>query len=230
MVKVNRDEESNRIIGVAEVDEALEMTQEAAAFLVDCIEGANNDLMPIDTTFIKPEVPIIDDLNRSDYLAVYWDDEICLRVKKDGAIQVSADSGKTWSICDAGAVDASDFTEWLRKYDPIPDGVSRREMLNQLEDGAEVKHAVISPGKEMYFVIGVDGAQIELVQSEKLESVLIDAQRLMITAERTNPFTVSEKTLRSFYGLLAASNVLSKASAEQEFSMMAGQEIFKVTR
>lgn len=176
------------------------------------------DLMPIDLTFTKSDVPkLIDNLKASKYGAVYLDNEICLRITKDGSIQVSKDNGATWEEYDANDVDAKDFAVWLLKNDPIP-GYSMKEMQTRLESGATVKHIVFENGKEMYFVIDADSIQIELVQSEKFASVLIDGQRMMITSVRVNPYLISSNMLQSFYDLIVSFDIMAETEAEQDYA------------
>jgi hypothetical protein len=169
-------------------------------------------LMPIDLTFSESDAGIpelIDGLNVSKYRAVYLDNELCLRVTDAGAVQVSEDGGAIWKEYGANAVDAKDFAEWLLQNDPIP-GYSMKEMQSRLENGAEVRHIAFEGGKELYFVADAKGVQIELVQSEKSASVLLDGQRLMITSVRYNPYIISSKMLRSFYCLLVSSGNATK--------------------
>jgi hypothetical protein len=175
-------------------------------------------LMPIDLTFSESDAGIpelIDGLNISTYRAVYLDNEICLRVTDAGAVQVSEDGGAAWKGYNADAVDAKDFAEWLLQNDPIP-GYSMKEMQSRLESGAEVKHIAFEDGKEMYFVADANGVRIELVQSEKSASVLLDGQRMMITSVRYNPYIISSNMLRSFYDLLVSCGVATKAEAERD--------------
>jgi bla regulator protein blaR1 len=78
------------------------------------------------------------------------------------------------------------------------------------------------------------GVQIELVQPEKIASVLIDGQRMMITSERL-PFLISEQMLKSFYDLLVSSSILTKTQAEQDYSerikyLHENDTIFTVTK
>jgi hypothetical protein len=64
----------------------------------------------------------------------------------------------------------------------------------------------------MYFIIDRNGVQIELIQPEKISSVLIDGQRMMITS------AISAQMLKSFYDLLVSNNILSETHAEQDYS------------
>ncbi|WNS41570.1 M56 family metallopeptidase [Paenibacillus sp. MMS20-IR301] len=178
----------------------------------------NTALMPIDITFNKKyDVPkLIDRLMASKYRAVYMDNEIYLRVMTDNTIQISKDKGTVWEKYDTDEVAAKDFAKWLLIHDPNP-GYSIKEVQSRLANGAVVQHLVFENMKEMYFIIDGNGVQIELVQPEKLASVLIDGQRMMITAERL-PYKISAQMLKSFYDLLVASNILSEAQAEQDYS------------
>jgi hypothetical protein len=71
---------------------------------------------------------------------------------------------------------------------------------------------VFEDGKEMYFIIDSNGVQIELVQREKISSVLIDGQRMMITS------AISAQMLQSFYDVLVSNHILSEAHAKQDYS------------
>jgi bla regulator protein BlaR1 len=177
-------------------------------------QGATTtDLMPHDLTFNKKyDVPkLIDSLMASKYRAVYMDNEIYLRVMMDNTIQISKDNGAVWKKYDTDEVDAKEFAKWLLINDPIP-GYSMKEVQTRLANGAEVKHLVFENVKEMYFIIDRNGVQIELVQLEKISSVLIDGQRMMITS------AISAQMLKSFYDLLVSNNILSETHAEQDYS------------
>ena len=177
-------------------------------------QGATiTDLMPHDLTFNKKyDVPkLIDSLMASKYRAVYMDNEIYLRVMMDNTVQISKDNGAVWKKYDTDEVDAKEFAKWLLINDPNP-GYSIKEVQNRLANGAEVKHLVFENVKEIYFIIDRNGVQIELIQPEKLSSVLIDGQRMMITS------AISAQMLKSFYDLLVSINILSETHAEQDYS------------
>lgn len=177
-------------------------------------QGATiTDLMPHDLTFNKKhDVPkLIDSLMASKYRAVYMDNEIYLRVMADNTVQISKDNGAVWKKYDTDEVDAKEFAKWLLINDPIP-GYSMKEVQSRLANGAEVKHLVFENKKEMYFIIDRNGVQIELVQPEKISSVLIDGQRMMITS------AISAQMLKSFYDLLVSNNILSETLAKQDYS------------
>ena len=169
--------------------------------------------MPHDLTFNKKyDVPkLVDSLMASKYRAVYMDNEIYLRVMTDNTIQISKDNGAVWKKYDTDQVDAKEFAKWLLINDPIP-GYSMKEVQSRLANGAEVKHLVFENAKEMYFIIDGNGVQIELIQPEKIGSVLIDGQRMMITS------AISAEMLKSFYDLLVSSNILSETHAKQDYS------------
>ncbi|NOV01517.1 M56 family metallopeptidase [Paenibacillus planticolens] len=192
-------------------------------------------LMPIDLTFNKKEdVPkLIDSLMASKYRAVYMDNEIYLRVMMDNTIQISKDNGAVWKKYDTDEIDTQDFAKWLLKNDPNP-GYSMKEIQNRLANGAEVKHLVFENIKEMYFIIDRNGTQIELVQPEKISSVLIDGQRMMITSEGF-PIRISAQMLKSFYDLLVSNNILSETYAKQDYAerikhLEKNDTIFKLTK
>lgn len=177
-------------------------------------QGATiTDLMPHDLTFNKKhDVPkLIDSLMASKYRAVYMDNEIYLRVMADNTVQISKDNGAVWKKYDTDEVDAKEFAKWLLINDPIP-GYSMKEVQSRLANGAEVKHLVFENKKEMYFIIDRNAVQIELVQPEKISSVLIDGQRMMITS------AISAQMLKSFYDLLVSNNILSETLAKQDYS------------
>ncbi|RIX48685.1 hypothetical protein D3P08_23590 [Paenibacillus nanensis] len=175
--------------------------------------AALTDLMPHDLTFNKKyDVPkLIDSLMASKYRAVYMDNEIYLRVLRDNTVQISKDSGAVWKTYDTDEVDAKEFAKWLLINDPIP-GYSMKDVQSRLANGAEVKHLVFENVKEMYFIIDGSGVQIELIQPEKISSVLIDGQRMMITS------AISAQMLKSFYDLLVSSNILSETHARQDYT------------
>jgi len=204
-----------------------------SAVASDDYEGTSTmELMPIDLSLTKADVPLMmEKLNSSEYLAVYVDDEIYLRVTKEVIIQISNDNGTTWMDYESDAVAPEDFALWLHQNDPLP-GYSMREMQERLENGAEVKHIVLKDGKEMYFVIDETGVQIELVQLEKVTSILIDGQRMMITSTQI-PYLISQDMLNSFYDLLVSSDILTETEAEQNCSEMLtwleNQDSFEVT-
>ena len=178
---------------------------------------STTNVMPIDLTFRKFDVPnLINKLNASKYKAVYTDNEMYLRVMSDNSIQISRDNGAAWKEYDTNDVDATEFAEWLLINDPNP-GYSVKEMQSRLANGAEVKHLVLKNGKEMYFIIDRSGVQIELVQATRLASVLVDSQRMMVTVESLS-YVISAQMLKSFYDLLASSNILTQPQAEQEYS------------
>ncbi|SFM43051.1 Signal transducer regulating beta-lactamase production, contains metallopeptidase domain [Paenibacillus sp. 1_12] len=177
-------------------------------------QGATiTDLMPHDLSFNKKyDVPkLIDNLMSSKYRAVYMDNEIYLRVMMDNTVQISKDDGAVWKKYDTDEVDAKEFAKWLLINDPNP-GYSMKEAQTRLANGAEVKHLVFENVKEMYFIIDRNGVQIELVQPEKISSVLIDGQRMMITS------AISAQMLKSFYDLLVSNNILSETHAKQDYS------------
>jgi bla regulator protein BlaR1 len=174
-------------------------------------------LMPIDLTFTKSDVPqLIDQLNASKYRALYVDNEMVLRVTNDNSIWISKNNGAVWKKYDTDNVYAKDFANWLLKNDPNP-GYSIKNIQSRLANGAEVQHIKFENGKEMYVVVDRSGVQIELVQPEKIASILIDGQRMMITSERL-PMLISAQMLKSFYDLLVSNNILTETQAKQDYS------------
>ncbi|WP_341419405.1 M56 family metallopeptidase [Paenibacillus filicis] len=199
---------------------ALDKTEAAlgaAKALTEIYQGdATNALMPIDLTFTQADVPqLMDQLNTSKVKAVYVDNEMALRVTKDNAILISKDHGATWKKVGADNVDAADFAGWLLRNDPNP-GYSMKQLQSRLANGAEVMHVAFENGKEIYAVVDKSGVQLELVQPEKLASILIDGERMMITS-KGYPFRISEEMLKSFFDRLVSSSVLTIAQAEQNY-------------
>lgn len=177
-------------------------------------QGATvTDLMPQDLTFNKKyDVPtLIDSLMTSQYRAVYMDNDISLRVRKDDTVQISKDHGAVWNEYATDEVDAKEFAKWLLINDPIP-GYSMKEVQSRLANGAKVNHLLYENAKEMYFIIDRNGVQVELIQPEHLSSILIDGQRMMITS------AISAQMLKSFYDLLVSNHILSESLAEQDYS------------
>ncbi|RKD24556.1 hypothetical protein BEP19_09255 [Ammoniphilus oxalaticus] len=82
-------------------------------------------------------------------------------------------------------------------------------------------------------VIDRNGVQIELVQPEKIASILIDGQRMMITSERS-PIHISAQMLESFYVLLVSNNILTEVEAEKDYmeriKWLKKQSIFTITK
>ncbi|QHW32909.1 hypothetical protein GZH47_20230 [Paenibacillus rhizovicinus] len=178
-------------------------------------QGASIDAAPIDLTFSKAEVSIMDELNESNYRALYIDNETYVRVAKEGSIQVSKDRGTVWTNYDTEVVSAPYFTDWLERNDPNPDGNARRGMLAMVNGGAEIRHAVFPNGKEMFVVIDDASVQIELCTPTKLNGVLIDGQKLMVTFRHA--MHASTQTLQAFYDLLVSNGILTPAEAEQDY-------------
>ncbi len=189
-------------------------TAEASAY-----QGpASVDLMPIDWTFTQEDVPVmIEKLSESDYLAVYADSELLLRVTQDGTVESSTDAGTAWTVCETEEVPADDFSIWLYAHDPIP-GYSMKGLQNRLSNGALVKHYSIEENtKEFYFVFDGNWVQIELVQRLNIKSMLLDGQRLMVTSDHM-PFKVSDDLTASFQELLVSSGILTEKDAKKEVS------------
>lgn len=173
------------------------------------------ELMPHDLTFTKSDVPdLINHLNASNYKAVYLDDEMYLRVTSDNLVHISTDSAATWQEYDTQNISSEDFAKWLLENDPLP-GYSMKEMQNRLKQGAEVKHMIFENGKEIYIVIDEKGAQLELVQPQKLAAILLDGQRMMITSEQL-PMQISKHKLEVFHNLLVTNDILTNTLAEKE--------------
>jgi beta-lactamase regulating signal transducer with metallopeptidase domain len=180
-------------------------------------DGVSITNAPIDLTFTRQEVPIISQLNHSAYRALYMDADTLVRVTKTGSVQASIDNGAVWKACETDDISAEYMTDWLAKNDPLPDGLSRKAMLEKISNGAKNVQAAFGDGKEMYFITDTTEAQIELCTPNRVVSALLDGQRLMITGP-TAPVRVSPQFLRSFYDALVSNGILTKAEAEQDCS------------
>ena len=175
------------------------------------------ELMPIDWTFLETDVPtLISELEASDFSAVYVDADKVLRVASANDIQISYDAGISWEKLNTEEVSADIFSEWLWQNDPIP-GYSIEDLQERLSKDAEVKHVVFDNKQEMYFVIDESGVQIELVQPEKIESVLIDGVRLMFTSTSTT-YRLSDNLINVFTDILDDIAVTKKAEASSEWN------------
>lgn len=175
------------------------------------------ELMPIDWTFLETDVPtLISELEASDFSAVYVDADKVLRVASANDIQISYDAGISWEKLNTEEVSADIFSEWLWQNDPIP-GYSMEDLQERLSKDAEVKHVVFDNKQEMYFVIDESGVQIELVQPEKIESVLIDGVRLMFTSTSTT-YRLSDNLINVFTDILDDIAVTKKAEASSEWN------------
>ncbi|MGE9972692.1 M56 family metallopeptidase [Candidatus Pseudoscillospira sp. SGI.172] len=174
-------------------------------------------LMPIDWTFNEADVPVLSDsLDNSDYLAIYVDQELSMRIRTDSTVEMSYDDGASWESAPYDLVDAEDYSTWLLQNDPIP-GYSMKDLQARLKNGAEVRHIVFSDGKELYIVIDKNGVQLELVQEEKIESILIDGQRIMLTSTTCNPYRLSTDLCKSFESLLKTCNIISSDEDNTEW-------------
>lgn len=173
-------------------------------------------LMPIDWTFLAADVPVlISELEESDFSALYVDADKSVRVVSASDIQISYDAGVTWTELNTGEVSAGKFSEWLWQNDPIP-GYSMENLQERLNQGAEVRHVVFDNNQEIYFVVDEYGVQIELVQPEKMESVLMDGVRLMFTSTSTN-FSFSNDIISIFGDILENIGVTEKSEAVLEW-------------
>lgn len=177
-------------------------------------------LMPIDLTLERSDIPeLMDKFTLSDYKAIYLDDSITLVVTKDGVIRGSTDNRQTWVEYTADSIDSADFADWLLVNDPNP-GYSMDEMQNRLSDGAVVRHLKLSTNAEMYFVEDESGLQIELVQLEKIESILIDNKRMMLTSETYSPYKISKNLLQEFFDLIFQYEVMTRDDAANSFDKL----------
>lgn len=173
------------------------------------------ELMPIDWTFLETDVPcLISGLTESDYSALYVDADKIVRVVSANDIQISYDTGDVWTELNTSEVPASEFSEWLWTNDPMP-GYSMQDLQERLSNGAEVRHIVFDDKQEMYFVIDETGVQIELVQPEKMESILIDGVRLMFTSTGTN-YRLSNNMIYAFEDILKDSGITEKSEVSSE--------------
>lgn len=174
-------------------------------------------LMPIDWTFLETDIPLlISSLAESDYSALYVDLDKFVRVISANDIQISYDTGDTWTKLNTEEVLTNEFSEWLWANDPIP-GYSMQDLQERLNNGAEVRHIVFDDKQEMYFVIDENGVQIELVQPERIESVLIDGIRLMFTSTNTN-YSLSNNMIYAFEDILKDSGITEKSEVSSEWN------------
>ncbi len=175
------------------------------------------DLMPIDWTFLEADVPVlISALEASDCSALYVDADKSVCVTSAGDILIRYDAGNTWAELNTEEVSKRAFSEWLWKNDPLP-GYSMEDLQKRLDQDAVVRHTVFDDQQEMYFVIDETGVQIELVQPNKIESVLLDGVRLMFTSTGTK-FQFSNHTLRVFNDTLKDAGITADSEASSEWN------------
>lgn len=182
---------------------------------------ATFELMPHDFSLSQADIPfLIDKLSVSNYLAVYADSELYLRVTRNGQVEGSENEGATWEEYLTENIPADDFAEWVLQNDPAP-GYSMSELQSRLSSGALVTHLSINDNKELYFVIDGNGAQVELVQRDKIDAILLDGQRMMFTSHQFHPepLSISEQLTKDFYGLLVSCDILNEDEADQDFSV-----------
>lgn len=208
------DDSSSSLSGISQPDKPIESsTIDPYPYQGD----VTCELMPIDWTFLETDVPtLIAELRKSDFSAVYVDADKVLHVASANDIQISYDAGISWEKLNAEEVSADTFSEWLWQNDPIP-GYSMEALQERLSKDAEVKHVVFDDKQEMYFVIDESGVQIELVQPEKIESVLIDGVRLMFTSTSTS-YRLSDNMINVFTDILEDIAVTKKAEASSEWN------------
>jgi hypothetical protein len=177
----------------------------------------SSDGWPIDFTFSKHEVPIIDELDRSDYRAVYIDSEKYLRATIDGSIQISRDGGITWQTFETDELTTENFVYWMARHEaPGMTGYSVKDMADRLENGAGICRAAFSDGNELYFVRDEKGVYIIPYMPNKIASMWIDGQRMSITSV-SHPYFISDKMVRSFYDLLVSVGITSREKAEADY-------------
>ena len=209
------DYSSSSLSGISQPDK-----QPESSTMMDSYPYQGNatcELMPIDWTFLETDVPaLIAELGKSDFSAVYVDADKVLRVASANDIQISYDAGISWEKLNTEEVSADTFSEWLWQNDPIP-GYSMEDLQERLSKDAEVKHVVFDNKQEMYFVVDESGVQIELVQPEKIESVLIDGVRLMFTSTSTI-YRLSDNMINVFTDILEDIGVTEKAEASSEWN------------
>lgn len=175
-----------------------------------------NKLMPHDWTFLEADVPIlISQLRNSDFSALYVDAEKAICVTSADDIQICYDSESTWSELATEQVSTEQFSQWLLENDPIP-GYSMKDLQKRLEEGAEVRHIVFDNQQEIYFVVDEHGVQIELVQPDKIESVLLDGVRLMFTSA-TQKYQLSNNMIDHFTDMLKEMGITEEKEAVLEW-------------
>lgn len=174
------------------------------------------DLMPYDLTYSKKEItPLLEGLEQSGYLAVYMDNDVCLRVTGEGKIQGRGTEETQWKEYTGEEIPAETFAQWLLHNDPLP-SYPMDALQERLSQGAQVQKLTLAAGQEVYVVTDEEGAQLELVQEEKRDAVLLDGQHLMLTSSQLGPLTISETLLTAFYGELTDSGILTEEAAEQD--------------
>lgn len=208
------DHSSFSLSGISQPDQEPEGSTISPYFYP---KSATCELMPFDWTFLEADVPtLIAELRESDFSAVYVDADKVLRVVSANDIQVSYDSGISWEQLNTEEVSADTFSEWLWQNDPNP-GYSMEDLQKRLSKNAEVRHVVFDNKQEMYFVVDESGVQIELVQPEKMESVLIDGTRLMFTSTST-AYRLSDNMITVFTDVLEDIDVTEKAGTSLEWN------------
>lgn len=180
--------------------------------------GASAELNPISWTFSRADIPLLTDaLKGSDYLALYLDQEMALRVTSGHVIEISRDGGLTWEEETCETISGEDFSVWLLENEPMPN-FSMSDLRERLNNGAEIRHMASAQGKEIYFVLDEEGAFLELVQEEKIQALLLDGQRLACTSTSTRPYLFSESMFEAFQGLLRTCDVMNTSRTEKEWA------------
>ena len=91
-----------------------------------------------------------------------------------------------------------------------------KDLQKRLEEGAEVRHIVFDNQQEIYFVVDEHGVQIELVQPDKIESVLLDGVRLMFTSA-TQKYQLSNNMIDHFTDMLKEMGITEEKEAVLEW-------------
>lgn len=200
-------------------DVPLNKAAETSALTAYPYQGkVTTQFMPNDWTFAETDVPIlISELQKSKFSALYVDVKKSLRVISEKDIQISYDEGKTWSELATDEVSGIEFSEWLWQNDPIP-GYSMEQLQERIKENAEVRHVVFDDKQEMYFVIDKQGVQIELVQPDKIESILIDGTHLMFTSTGTGTnYRLSSSMVNEFKNILEDAELMDNREAVTEW-------------
>lgn len=207
------------LVGCTPTTHNIKIANKDMSAVASAEEGVENpyastdNLMPIDLSFSEDDVfSLMAALKESNYLAVYRDNYVFIRVTKSSEIQISED-GEKWFLCDTESIAVEDFSQWLYQNDPNS-GYSMNELQDRLSKGATVEYLALSNNNEIYFILDETGVQLELVQQKKEESVFLDGVRMVLTSEQL-PYVFSESLLTSFYESLYMCEIIPKSEAEQ---------------
>jgi len=162
------------------------------------------------------------ELDHADYKAIYIDSEKYLRITKSATVEVSYDKGVKWQIYERNTVSKENFQYWLAVHEsPSMAEYSVCEILDQLDKGAKVIYASFSNGNEIYFVIGEAGTYLIQYMPNKIYDISMDGQRMAISSRLNDSQQqeISNGMLKSFYGLLVSTGIISQEKADQDYTV-----------